>query len=120
MARTIIFTRLVARPGNLDELLAALDELAVATRAEPGCEMFVVHPARDKADVVLGYEVFSDEEALTAHRATDAVAHARAQLAELLAEPPNITYALDCARPYALDRTSSSSRTAMPRVMARA
>jgi quinol monooxygenase YgiN len=95
VARTIIFTRLVARPGNLDELLAALDELAVATRAEPGCEMFVVHPARDETDVVLGYEVFVDDDAVAAHRATDAVAHARAQLDELLAEPPIITYALD-------------------------
>ncbi|HEY8216028.1 MAG TPA: putative quinol monooxygenase [Acidimicrobiia bacterium] len=94
MARTIIFTRLTARPGRVDELRAVLEELAVATRAEPGCEVFVVHPARDEPDVLLGYEVFTDDPALAAHRATDAVATARARLDDLLVEPPTITYAL--------------------------
>jgi quinol monooxygenase YgiN len=95
MARTVIFTRLVARAGKLDELRKVLDDLAVATRAEPGCEQFVVHAARDESGVLLGYEVFADDDALAAHRATDAVAEARARLDELLDEPPTITYALD-------------------------
>jgi quinol monooxygenase YgiN len=91
----VIFTRLVAREGRFDELREVLDELAAATRAEPGCEQFVVHAARDEPGVLLGYEVFADEDALSAHRATDAVAEARARLDELLEEPPTITYALD-------------------------
>lgn len=95
MPRTIIFTRLTALPGKLDELRAVLAELAAATRSEPGCEVFVVHPARDDADTMLGYEVFADDAALAAHRATKAVAHARGRLDELLAEPPSITYAVD-------------------------
>ena len=95
MARIIIFTRLRAKPGRRDALSAALDELARSTRAEPGCEVFAVHAARDEPDVILGYEVFRDEDAVTAHRATDAVAIARERLDELLVEPPTITYALD-------------------------
>jgi quinol monooxygenase YgiN len=55
--------------------------------------VFVVHAARDEPDVVLGYEVFSDDDALTAHRATDPVRVAQEQLAEVLAEPPEIVYA---------------------------
>lgn len=94
MARTVIFTRLRAQPGLIDALGAALDELAASTRAEPGCERFEVHRARDEPDVILGYEVFRDDDAVTAHRATDAVAIAQERLAELLAEPPTITYAL--------------------------
>lgn len=95
MSRVVIFTRLTAAPGKRDALRDALDQLAVATRAEPGNEVFVVHPARDEPDVILGYEVFRDDDAVTAHRATEAVARARAQLDDLLAAPPVITYALD-------------------------
>jgi len=91
----VIFTRLTAHPGRRDELVAVLDELATSTRAEPGNDVFVVHPARDEPDVVLGYEVFTDEQAVTDHRATDAVRRAREQLGDLLVEDPVITYALD-------------------------
>jgi quinol monooxygenase YgiN len=90
-----IFTRLTARPGRRDELLAVLTELAASTRAEPGNQQFVVHPARDEPDLVLGYEVFADDAAIEAHRATDAVHVARERLGDLLAAPPEIVYALD-------------------------
>jgi len=90
----VIFTRLTAAPGRRDDLLAMLDELGVATRAEPGCEQFAVHAARDESDMVLGYEVFVDDGAVVAHRATEAVKVAQERLPELLTEPPEITYAL--------------------------
>jgi quinol monooxygenase YgiN len=45
--------------------------------------------------VILGYEVFADDDALTAHRATDGVARAREELDVLLVEPPAIVYAVD-------------------------
>jgi quinol monooxygenase YgiN len=87
-----IFTRLNAKPGKRQELLDVLNELAIATRAEPGNEEFVVHPARDDPDVVLGYERFEDAAAIDDHRATDAVRVARERLDDLLTEPPEITY----------------------------
>jgi quinol monooxygenase YgiN len=90
-----IFTRLTAAHGKRDELLAVLSDLAAATRAEPGNEMFVVHPARDEPDVVLGYEVFADDRAVADHRATDAVRRARERLPDLLVGDPVIDYALD-------------------------
>jgi quinol monooxygenase YgiN len=92
-APVVIFTRLTATPGRGAELLGILEALAVATRAEPGNDVFVVHAARDEPDVVLGYEVFTDDDALAAHRATDAVRVAQEQLGDVLAEPPEITYA---------------------------
>ena len=93
--RVVIFTRLTAKPGKRDELRQVLDDLAAETRAEPGNEMFVVHDARDEPGVMLGYEVFRDDDALAAHRATAAVAVARERLDGLLATPPEITYARD-------------------------
>ena len=90
----VIFTRLTAAPGRRDELLAVLNELGVATRAEPGCEQFVVYAARDEPDLVLGHEVFVDDDAVVDHRATEAVRVAQERLPDLLAGPPEITYAL--------------------------
>ena len=91
----VIFTRLTAKPGRRNELLAVLDELGAATSAEPGCQQFVVHAARDEPDLVLGYEVFVDDDAVVAHRATEPVRVATERLGELLAGAPEIVYALD-------------------------
>jgi quinol monooxygenase YgiN len=92
-APIVIFTRLTATPGRGGELLAILEELAIATRSEPGNEVFVFHAARDEPDVVLGYEVFTDDDALAAHRATDAVRVTQERLGSVLTEPPQIDYA---------------------------
>lgn len=89
----MIFTRLTAVAGRRDDLVASLESLADASRAEAGAETFVVHPARDEPDVVLGYEVFRDDAALAAHRASEHVAAIGPKLAALLATPPEITYA---------------------------
>ena len=93
MPRVVIFTRLTAAPGRRAELLAALEALGDATRQEPGVETFVVHPARDEPDTVLGYEVFHDDAALAAHQAAEHVQAIGPTLAALLAAPPAITYA---------------------------
>lgn len=93
MPSVVIFTRLTALPGRRDDLLAALDALARATRAEPGVATFVVHPARDEPDTVLGYEVFRDEAALASHRASEHVAAIGPALEALLAAPAVVTYA---------------------------
>ena len=89
----VIFTRLVAKPGRGAELLAILEDLATATRMEPGNDVFVAHAARDEADAVLGYERFRDDDSLAAHRASDAVRIAQDRLRDVLAEPPEIRYA---------------------------
>lgn len=93
MPRVVIFTRLTARPGKGAELLAALEAFADNSRTEPGTEVFAVHGARDLPDVVVGYEVFRDDDALAAHRASDATTEVTARLPSLLAGPPEITYA---------------------------
>ncbi|MSO79125.1 MAG: antibiotic biosynthesis monooxygenase [Acidimicrobiia bacterium] len=90
----VIFTRLTAVSGRRDDLLAMLEELGVATRAEPGCQEFVVYAARDEADCVLGYEMFVDDDAVVDHRATEAVKVAQERLPALLTGPPEITYAI--------------------------
>ncbi len=93
MAHVVIFTRLTARAGLRDTLLEQLERFGEIVRAEPGNEAFEVYAARDLPDVVVGYEVFRDDEALAAHRASDATVAMTERLPALLAAPPEITYA---------------------------
>ena len=93
MASIVIFTRLTAIPGRRAELLAAFAPLVDAVAGEPGTEVFVMHTARDDADVVLFYEAYRDEAALATHRESEAVQAVVPRLGDLLAGPPEITYA---------------------------
>ena len=93
MARIVIFTRLTARPGRRADLLAAFAPLLDAVADEPGTEVFVMHTARDDADVVLFYEAYQDEAALATHRESEAVRAVIPRLGDLLVAPPEITYA---------------------------
>jgi len=94
MARVVIFTRLTARPGARDALLVQLQRFGEAVRAEPGNEAFEVYAARDLPDLVVGYEVFRDDAALTEHRASPATKAMADRLPDLVAGPPEITYAV--------------------------
>jgi (4S)-4-hydroxy-5-phosphonooxypentane-2,3-dione isomerase len=89
----VIFTRLQARPGGRDELIAAFDALHDAVSSEPGTTVFAMHVAADDPDLVLFYEVYADDDALATHRESDAVREIVPHLAPLLARAPEITYA---------------------------
>ena len=93
MASIVIFTRLTAVPGGRAGLLAAFAPLIDAVAGEPGTEVFAMHTARDDPDVVLFYEAYHDEAALAMHRESEAVQAVIPRLDDLLARPPEITYA---------------------------
>jgi quinol monooxygenase YgiN len=93
VAPIVIFTRLTAQPGRRAELLAVFAPLLDAVAVEPGTEVFAMHTARDDAEVVLFYEVYRDEVALASHRESEAVQAVVPRLGDLLAAPPEITYA---------------------------
>jgi autoinducer 2-degrading protein len=59
------------KPGNVDALMAALNENARAAReTEPGCLQFdVLVDPKDPARIML-YEVYQDEAAFEAHQQT--------------------------------------------------
>lgn len=88
----VILSRLTAVPGRRADLLAAFDELHDAVAGETGTEIFAMHEARDDEDVVVFYEVYRDDAALTEHRESPAVKALVARLGDLVAGPPEITY----------------------------
>ena len=76
-----------ARAGRRAELLELLRELVDAAASdEPGTLVYVMHEAADDPDTVVSYELFADEAALEAHKASPAVAAVMPRLQPLVAE----------------------------------
>lgn len=59
----------VIKPGHEEEAVALLRKLTVATRAEPGCRMYVAHRSTSDPRRFFLYEKYDDAAALDAHRA---------------------------------------------------
>lgn len=59
----------VIKAGHEDEALSHFRALMPATRAEPGCRMYLVHRAPDDPRRFFLYEQYDDQAALDAHRA---------------------------------------------------
>jgi (4S)-4-hydroxy-5-phosphonooxypentane-2,3-dione isomerase len=59
-----------AKPGEGDAVAAALREVAIQSREEPGCLLYTVHRARDDNDAFVLFEQYLDEADLDAHRET--------------------------------------------------
>ena len=80
-----------ANPGRGAELLDAFGELAIATHAEEGCNLYALHRAHDDHDVIVLVERWASREALDEHLASPHMASFRRESVELLAEPSQIT-----------------------------
>ncbi len=89
----VIFTRLRAAPGHVEQVMAALEALHEGASDEPGTLAFAVHVAADEPNLLLCYEVYADDDALAAHRGSDAVRDAVRSFGELLDGAPEVTYA---------------------------
>ena len=59
---------LLIRAGAEAQAIACFENLAPASRAEPGCVGYNVHRSRDNPRRFLVYELYRDEAALEAHR----------------------------------------------------
>jgi quinol monooxygenase YgiN len=76
-----------AHPGRRPELLELLRELVdAAADEEPGTLVYVLHETADDPDTVVTYELFADDAALEAHKASPAVAAVVPRLGALVAE----------------------------------
>ncbi len=68
----ISFTvRLRFRSEDVPRVREMLEAITVASRAEPGCVTYVPHFVEGEPAVVLIYEQYRDEAAVSAHRATE-------------------------------------------------
>ncbi|HXE31996.1 MAG TPA: putative quinol monooxygenase [Terriglobales bacterium] len=58
------------RPGCEEQAAACLEQLAAASRREPGCLVYNAHRSLETPGRLLIYEIYRDQAALEAHRAS--------------------------------------------------
>ncbi|GEB47751.1 MULTISPECIES: putative quinol monooxygenase [Streptomyces] len=75
----VVVARYRTLPGKQDEVLALLDEMAAASRREPGNRQYRVHQGTEDPRTVVLYEEYDAEEDFTAHCAS---AHFRRHVLE--------------------------------------
>jgi quinol monooxygenase YgiN len=63
-----VIARYTLAPGNEDEVLALLPQLAAATRAEPGNLGFEIYRGTEDPNAVILLERYASREAFAAHR----------------------------------------------------
>ena len=59
----------VVKPGHEDRAIDLFARLTEATRAEPGCRMYLAHRSTEDPRRFFLYEQYDDQAALEAHRA---------------------------------------------------
>ena len=78
MGNLTVVATLRAAPGKADTLAALLTEqCAVIRRTEPGCLLYRVHRSTKDPDAFLFYEIYADDAAFDAHRASPHLAQYR-------------------------------------------
>jgi quinol monooxygenase YgiN len=58
-------------PGHEEEAIGLFGRLTEATRAEPGCRMYLAHRSTEDPRRFFLYEQYDDRAALDAHRASE-------------------------------------------------
>jgi quinol monooxygenase YgiN len=67
----IVAVTYIVREGREAEAIECLKELEIASRQEPGCQMYVAQRANNNPRKFHIYEQYDDEAAFEAHRATE-------------------------------------------------
>jgi quinol monooxygenase YgiN len=76
-------TRLRAKPGQRDALIALNRTMQEATAQEEGVPVYIFHTAENDPDEFFYYDLYVSEEAYKAHCATDAFGAMLASLGDL-------------------------------------
>ena len=85
MARIAIVARVTVKQGRAGEYLAAFARLLAQAEREPGTLLYAVNRSNDDPHVFWTTEVYADDAAFAAHRASDAHAAATPVFSELIA-----------------------------------
>jgi quinol monooxygenase YgiN len=88
MPQTSMFVKLTSKPGQRDELVAALDKMLAAVADEPGTLVYTVHLDNADENAVWIFEFYTDEDALAAHSASSAMKALMGDLGAVLGDGP--------------------------------
>ena len=85
-----MLVRLTCQEGMRAALLESLNTYADGLEEEPGTEMFIVSLDPDDETIVWLFEIFKDDDAENAHRASAGFASRMERMPPLLGSPPAI------------------------------
>jgi (4S)-4-hydroxy-5-phosphonooxypentane-2,3-dione isomerase len=85
LSQVAILARVTVKAGKAGQYLAALAPLVEQARKEPGTLLYAVHRSADDPEVFWTTEVYADDAAFAAHRATEVHAAAEPVFTELIA-----------------------------------
>ena len=85
MAQVAILARVTVREGKAGQYLAALAPLLEQARKEPGTLLYAVHRFAGDPEVFWTTEIYADDAAFAAHRATEVHAAAEPVFTNLIA-----------------------------------
>lgn len=86
MSQVALLSRVRAREGRGEELVAAFRAVFEAAEQEPGTLVYALNRAADDPGLFWVCELYADDAAFAAHRDSAAMAAATPALAELIAE----------------------------------
>jgi len=85
VSHVAIVARVTVKEGKADEYVAAFAPLLEQARREPGTLLYAVHRSNDDPHVFWTTEVYADDDAFAAHRASEVHAAASPVFTELIA-----------------------------------
>jgi len=89
--KVAVLARIPAQPGKRDELVTALQAAIDNANTESGTLLYILHTDPNDPDAVLFYELYTDQDALTAHGTSDAFKAIGASLRDLAGGRPELT-----------------------------
>jgi autoinducer 2-degrading protein len=86
MSKVALLSRVRAREGKGEELIHAFQPVFELAEKEPGTLLYILHRAKGDPDLFWVSEIYTDDDAFAAHRASEAMAAATPALAEFIAD----------------------------------
>jgi quinol monooxygenase YgiN len=92
MSQVAVIAKITTQDGKRDDAVAALQPMLHHVETEVGTQRYILHTDSGDANVLWMYEIYTDQEALVAHGASDAMKALGPALGGLLAGRPELTF----------------------------
>jgi quinol monooxygenase YgiN len=90
--KVAVFARIPAQPGKRDELVKALQAAIDNANTEEGTLTYILHIDEKEPDTVFFYELYTDQDALTAHGTSDRFKEIGKSLRDLAGGRPELQF----------------------------
>jgi len=89
--KVAVLAKIPAQPGKRDDLVNALEALIDNANTEEGTLLYILHTDDKEPDVVWFYELYTGQDALTAHGSSDRFKEIGKSLRDVAGGRPELT-----------------------------